>query len=106
MQNDAYRQYIPDLNLSIERHTERVQSDGKYHVLRNGETLGSFRSLKQAQDVFRKVVQDSGYKPSAPKRSKTPFDIMTEQYMEAKELYWADSHKYRGGGGRGGRGGV
>ena len=32
--------------------------------------------------------------------------MMTERYMEAKDLYWADSYKHRGGGGRGGRGGV
>lgn len=106
MSADSYRQYIPDLNLSIERYTEQTPNDGKYYVLQNGEVLGSFRSLKQAQEIFKKVVQESGYKPSPPKRSKTTSELMTERYMEAKELYWADSHRYRGGGGRGGRGGV
>ena len=106
MASNSYRQYIPHLGLSIELLTEAVPSDGKYHVVRNGEIVGSFRSLKQAQAIFRQLVQDSGYKPSPPQSSKTVSEIMTEQYMEAKELYWVDSHKYRGGGGRGGRGGV
>lgn len=106
LRRDLYRQYIPDLDLSIERYTQEVPSDGKYHVLRNGEVSGSFRSLKQAQDVFRKFVQDSGYKPSSPESSKTASEIMTERHLDEKELYWADSHRYRGGGGRGGRGGV
>ena len=104
--SDPYRQYIPDLDLSIERHTKPVPSDGKYHVLRNGEILGSFRSLKQAQVLYREIVQRSGYKPSPPEGGKTPAEMMTERYMEAKDLYWANSHKFRTGGGRGGRGGV
>ena len=106
MPDDYYRQYIPELNLSIERFTEEVPSDGKYHVLKKGELLGSFRSLKQAQTLFRELVQDSGYKPNPPESGKTASEVATERYMEAKDLYWADSYKYRGGGGRGGRGGV
>ena len=106
MTSGSYRQYIPNLGLSIKRHTEAAPSDGKYHVVKNGEILGSFRSLKQAQEMFKQCVQDSGYKPSLPQPSKPVSQIMTEQYMEAKGLYWADSYKYRGGGGRGGRGGV
>ena len=100
--SELYRQYIPDLDLSIERYTEAVPSDGKYHVLRNGEIFGSFRYLKQAQDAFRKLVQESGFKPN-PSRSKgSASQTMTDQYLETKELYWADSYKHRprGGGGR------
>ena len=101
-----YRQSIPDLGLSIERATEATPDDGKYHLIHNGRSLGSYRALKPAQEAFRQVVQESGYKPSPSAPAKTASQMMTERYMEAKELYWADSYKHRGGGGRGGRGGV
>jgi hypothetical protein len=77
MSSGSYRQSIPELGLSIEKETAAVPSDGKYYVLKDEETVGCFRSLKQAQGLFKKIVQESGYKP-----------IVTE------------------GGGKGGRGGV
>lgn len=101
-----YRQSIPDLGLSIERATEATPDDDKYYVIRNGESLGSYRALKRAQEAFRLLVQESGYQPTPSGSAKTASQMMTERYMEAKDLYWADSYKHRGGGGRGGRGGV
>ena len=106
MSGDSYRQAIPDLNLSIEKATDKVPNDGKYHVLRNEEVLGSFRSLKQAQELYRKMVQESGYKPAPVVTTKSAAEMATENYLAAKDLYWSESHKHRGGGGRGGRGGV
>ena len=99
--SELYRQYIPDLDLSIERYTEAVPSDGKYHVLRKGAIVGSFRQLKQAQEAFRKLVQESGFKPKPLKRSGSAAQLMTDQYLDAKDLYWADSYKHRPKGGRG-----
>jgi hypothetical protein len=106
MDSESYRQYIPGLNPSIEHHTQWVPDDGKYHVLRDGEILRSFRSLKQAQALYREIIHDSGYKSTPPANSKTESEIMTDRYLAAKDLYWADSYKHRGGGGQGGRGGV
>ena len=104
--NDFYRQSLPALNLSIERRTEQAPSDGQYHVIKDGELLGSFRSLKQAQKLFRSIIEESGYRPSPQEAGKTVSEMMTDRYLESKDLYWSDSHKYRGGGGRGGRGGI
>ena len=101
-----YRQSIPDLGLSIERATESTPDDGKYHVIHKGKAIGSFRILKQAQELFRQVIEESGYNPTPATHGKTTSQMMTERYMESKDLYWADSYKHRGGGGRGGRGGV
>ncbi len=102
-----YKQYIPDLNLSIERTTESVPHDGKFHVIREGEVLQSFRSLKQAQEFFKDIVKKSGYKPKSEAKSrKTASQQNIDRYLETKDLYWAESYKHRGGGGRGGRGGV
>ncbi len=97
-----YRQFIPDLALSIERATGEVPDDGKYHVLHDGASVGSFRSLKAAQEAFRRIVTESGYRPPTPQDSgKTASEMMTERYMEAKDLYWASSHRYRQRGGQG-----
>jgi hypothetical protein len=64
--DDPYRQVLPDLELSIERSTENVPDDGQWHLLRGGEEVGRFRSLKAAQVAWREVVSDSGWKPSPP----------------------------------------
>ncbi len=52
MAKDMYRQYIPDINLAIERYSDNVPQDGKYYLLQNGQVLGVFKSLKQAQELF------------------------------------------------------
>ena len=104
--SDPYRQYIPDLHLSIERNTQIVPGDGKYYVLKEGQVLGEFRSLKQAQTLFKQVVEEQNYAPTPSLPTKSVSEMQNERYMEAKSFYWANSHKHRGGGGRGGRGGV
>ncbi len=96
-----YRQSVPDLGLSIERATDSVPDDGKYHVIRNGQTLGSFRALKPAQQLFRQAVEESGYRPQTADSGKSSSEMMTDRYMEAKDLYWSASHRYKPGGGRG-----
>ena len=96
-----YRQFIPDLALSIERATGEVPDDGKYHVLHDGASVGAFRSLKAAQVEFRRIVEESGYRPAPPDSGKTTSEMMTDRYMEAKDLYWASSHRYRQRGGQG-----
>ena len=99
---DPYRQYIPDLQLSIERNTQAVPDDGKYYVLNQGRVMGGFRSLKQAQALFKQVVEEQNYAPTSSLPTKSVSEMQNERYMEAKSFYWANSHKYRGGGGRGG----
>ncbi len=94
------------MGLSIERDTERTPDNRKYYVFRDEQVLGTFSKLKAAQSLYRQVISESGYHPEPqPEHGKTASELMTERYLEAKEFYWADSHKYRGGG-RGGRGGV
>jgi hypothetical protein len=60
---EPYRQVLPDLELSIERFTEAVPPDGAWYLLRGGEQLGRYRSLKAAQEAWREVIQQSGWKP-------------------------------------------
>ena len=104
---DSYRQMLPPLGLSTEKGTPGIPADGKYYVRQNDKELGSFRLLKQAQELFKRVVAESGYKPEPKTETKkSAAELAHQRYMESKDLYWADSHKYRGGGGKGGRGGV
>ena len=102
-----YKQSLPPLGLSIERDTECTPDDKRYYVLQDGQMLGSFATLRAAQALYKQVIADSGFQPKPQDGSgKTASEMMTERYLEAKEFYWADSHKHRAGGGRGGRGGV
>ena len=101
MPDRFYRQQIPDIKLSIERATESVPDDNKFYVIQDGQTLGSFRSLTPAQQLFRQVVADSGYTPKPQESPKTVAEMVTERYMEAKDAYWSNSHRYRGRGGKG-----
>lgn len=104
---DLYRQTIVDLGLSIERSTEKVPDDGRYYVLREYEVLGVFRTLKKAQALFKQLVSESGYQPKKQNSlGKSASELAIEHYMETKELYWASSYKFRGRGGKGGRGGI
>ena len=106
MPKETYRQYIPDLELSIERATSDVPNDGKYYVRHGRMILGAYKTLKQAREHFKRIVAETGYKPKVSAEKKTAAEEQIQRYMEAKDLYWAESHRYRGGGGRGGRGGV
>ncbi len=64
MNREPYRQVLPDLDLSIERFTENVPDDGQWYLLKGGEELGRFRSLKAAQEAWREIVRTSGWKPA------------------------------------------
>jgi hypothetical protein len=75
-----YRQHLPDLDLSIERQTDAVPDDGAWYLLREGEQLGRYRSLKAAQAAWREVLQDSGWKPRV--RQVDPSDVRRREQKE------------------------
>jgi hypothetical protein len=84
-----------------------VPNNNYYYVIRDGEIIGKYRTLKEAKELFDKLVKDSGYKPKLENsKPKDMSDYELDQYFHAKEVYWAESYKYRGKGGKGGRGGV
>ena len=105
--DSTYRHFIPDLSLSIERNTARVPNDGKFYILHEGHITESFRTITKAEARFRELVKESGYKPEvSATKPPSAADEELERYLDAKDLYWAESYKYRGKGGKGGRGGV
>jgi hypothetical protein len=63
LRQNPFRQHLPDLELSIERYTDAVPADGGWYLLRSGEQLGRYRSLKEAKLAWERVVQDSGWRP-------------------------------------------
>jgi hypothetical protein len=60
---EPYRQLLPELGLSIERLTDNVPADGAWYMLRAGETVGRFRSLKAAQAAWREALRAADWKP-------------------------------------------
>jgi len=104
---ENYKHYIPDLKLSIEKNTNNVPNNNYYYVLKDGIIIEKQRTLKKAKELFEKLVTESGFKPQIRNREiKDTHDYELDKYFLAKEIYWANSHKYRGKGGQGGRGGV
>lgn len=98
-----YRREIPDLALSVERCTERVPRDGKFHIVRDGQVLESFKSERRAVARFRVIACEMGFSPeSIADRPASAVEQDLDRYFEAKEMYWAESHKHvrRGGAGR------
>ena len=103
----TYRHFIPELSISIERNTARIPNDGKFYILREGQIIDSFRTIGKAEARFRQLVKESGYKPKvSPTKPPSAIDEKLERYLDAKDLYWAESYKYRAKGGKGGRGGI
>lgn len=109
MANDFFRMNLPDLALSIEQNTENVPQDGRFHVIHNGVDLGSYPNLKRAREHFQKIKDAAGFQaPGAepPGGAGAANKEHIERLLDAASSYWSQSHKFRSGGGRGGRGGV
>ena len=106
-QSETYKHYIPEIKLSIERNTGNVPKDGKFYVVKEGEIVKSFKSRKIAEELFQKLVSESGFKPNKEHDGKIdPMTEASERYAMEKDIFWAEGPKYKGKGGRGGRGGV
>jgi hypothetical protein len=106
--HERYKHFIPNLDLSIERNTANVPNDGRFHIVKVGTVVQSFRSRKLAEEKFRQLLAESGFKPELPPHSDkiNPLDESTERYFMAKNIFWAEGPISRKKGGRGGRGGV
>ncbi|MBI2831128.1 MAG: hypothetical protein HYX79_02600 [Chloroflexi bacterium] len=81
-----------------------MPNDGKFHVIKEGKIIESFRSKKLAEEKFKQLLAETGFKPE-PLRAQ-PLDESDERYVLEKDIFWAEGPKYKKKGGRGGRGGV
>ena len=102
----AYRHFIPQLTLSIERNTLNVPNDGRFYLIRDGCIIDSFQSIKKAEERFRQLVKETGFKPEVAEQPGSAIDESMQRYQMAKDLFWAEGPKYKRKGGKGGRGGV
>jgi hypothetical protein len=99
--SETYTQRLDAIALAIERATDRTPDAKQFHVFVGDELKGSFRRLPEAQKLFARLREESGWKP--PPREQLPID---EQLARERELhqrsaymeYWSNSHKFRGGG--------
>lgn len=81
----SYKHFIPKLNLSIEKNTEQVPNDGKYYIVRDGHAIEGFRSLKKAEEKFKQLVEESGYKPEAlPAKQRNASVVSNNKSARAK----------------------
>ncbi len=103
--DEPYRQYIPGVALSLERNTEAVPKDGWFYIIKGGESIGRYRFLKQAQQEYT-AIRDTLVERRPPQSTADAGTLAMDSYFSEKELYWSASHKYRRGGGKGGRGGL
>jgi len=53
-----YKQFHPRANISIESYTGNVPADGKYYILKDGQIISGFRSLKAASLAYQKMVDE------------------------------------------------
>jgi hypothetical protein len=100
---ERYRQGIQAIDLFIERGTERVPADRRYHLVRQGTIVASFRTLRGAQRCYRQLLEASGYVP-APQAGLSADEQIRHENLERDLLrsasFWAESHRYSGGGGK------
>ena len=108
-----FREGTPAFDLFVERDTESVPHDGRYHVRLGTEVIGSYKSLKRARDLYRAKRQemlDAGMqipKPDVPTDKEILLRLRAESDIRAWRSEWfADMSRKPRRGGRGGRGGV
>lgn len=98
---EPYVQSLTGINLTIEQATERTPTQTGFHVFYNGELVGSHKKLAAAQEQFKKLRDESGWKPP-PKVELTPEEMLIrerEAHQRVAHLeYWSSSHRFRGGG--------
>ena len=95
-----YRQRVADIELSLERATDRVPHDGNFYVVLGNEVKGKFRGRNEALKLYRELLRESGYRPP-PSEPTNPRNEIVERYLDQKEAYWGESHRHARRGGKG-----
>jgi len=100
---DEFSRETPGAGIAIKRATPDVPTDGRFHLLQNGQIVRSFRSLNAALDAYRQEIAASGWTPSPPERAKIDVAAMNaDRLLGSAEEFWSQSsaHRRRGGKGR------
>jgi hypothetical protein len=87
-------------DVSLERKTENVPHDGKFHIVVSGRIVRSVRSQKVALQAYREAIRATGKEPPSRENAGT---VGASQILQAEEnqrqfhlsaIYWAVSHDY------------
>ncbi len=54
----TYKQANLKANISLEKDTDTVPHDGKYHLIVDGQPVESFKNLRQGQDAYSRLLQE------------------------------------------------
>ena len=96
-----YIQRLAGSDLTIEKGTERTPDRFRYHVMRGGAIVASYRGLPQAQALFRQLRDELGWRPP-PVEAFSPEERMRREKAAQDRLdyleYWGSSHKFKGAG--------
>lgn len=75
-----YRQYLPDLDLALERLTDKVPDDGAWYLIRAGRQLGRYRTRSQAMEAWKAVLDEAEWEPA--KRSVDSREVFLRESRE------------------------
>lgn len=92
MASKRFFQSFPVAGISLERATENVPDDGRFHLLVNGKIIGSFRSEKQAQGCYQEL-RHAYVSEHTIEKVKANFNEVMQRELETltnKELLWTD----------------
>jgi hypothetical protein len=87
-------------DVSLERETENVPHDGRFHILIGGRIVRSVRSQKVALRAYKEAIRATGKEPPSKENAET---ASAPQVLQAEEtqrqfhlsaMYWAVSHDY------------
>lgn len=56
MSSQVYRQSNLKANVALERATDNVPNDGQFHLLVEGQIVGSFKNLKSGKNAYEKEL--------------------------------------------------
>jgi|GEM_PF-3071206 hypothetical protein len=59
----AYLVKMERASLSVEQGTPNVPDDGKYYIVHRGCVVGKYKSLKQAEKLYKKILSELNLPP-------------------------------------------
>jgi len=87
----AFRQSFPAANLSLERATENVPDDGRFHLIVDGVIVKSCRSRKAAQAEYQ-ALRKAYLEQHPVQRAKVSLDeVIREDHsrLSNRALIWS-----------------
>lgn len=100
-----FKQSMPGYDIFIEKSTQNVPLDGKYHIVTANKIVYSTKVLKFAQLKFATLLKEMGYSPKKMEEKPTADDVKdmlnkqrSDQLSKAYDAFWDNSYKFRKGG--------